>query len=163
MEKNSSNYDILDKIIANNKKSKSWTILCVILLCILSGIVLKMYFDISEKKKIITQNNTTINQQNLVIEKLDDFLKIQNYSIDTLAAKYDTILNKKLEEIIGEIVQARLKPKETDLTRANKLANETTIEVNDLIASIKKATKVLFDQYKKSDNITQIDSLSTNK
>ena len=78
MENNSSNYDMFDKLIANNKKAQSWTIFWVITLCLLAAAVLWMAFAVSEKNKTILDNYKTIYNQKLALQSQQEFLETKN-------------------------------------------------------------------------------------
>jgi H+/Cl- antiporter ClcA len=98
MENNYSNYDMLDKLIANNKKAKSWTAFWIIALCLLAGAVLWMAFDISQKKK-------TINEQKLALQTRDEFLEVKNHLIDSLVANCNVAKTEIVKSYDSAIVQ----------------------------------------------------------
>ena len=72
MEPGFSNYEMFDKLIANNKKAHSWTIFWITVLCILAGAITWMAYDISEKKK-------TIAQQKQALQTQEEFLETKNH------------------------------------------------------------------------------------
>jgi cell division protein FtsL len=77
MENNYSNYDMLDKLIANNKKAKSWTAFWMIILCLMAAAVLWLAHSVSEKNK-------TINQQVQIIQSSEFSLEVKSRIIDSL-------------------------------------------------------------------------------
>jgi type II secretory pathway component PulL len=59
MENNYSNYDMLDKLIGNNKKAKSWTAFWLIILCLMAFAVLWLAYTISQKQNAATNKKIT--------------------------------------------------------------------------------------------------------
>ena len=53
MDNDHSNYELLENLVANNKKAKVWTTILVVILFVLAGVVFKFYLDIREKKATI--------------------------------------------------------------------------------------------------------------
>lgn len=172
MENNSSNYDMFDKLITNNKKAQSWTIFWVTALCLLAGAVLWMAFDISKKKKELILKEQTIKSQG-------EFLETKNHLIDSLVANcnvakseivntYDSVITQTEKAIktivntnidsgkplqITETQQAKLKEVSKSIQHAkNNLNNEKT--------NTKKDIPRLFIQYNNKNDSRQIAILS---
>lgn len=77
MENDYSNYDMLDKLIGNNKKAKSWTAFWLFILCLMAGAVLYLAYTISEKNK-------TISLQGQIIQTSEFNLEVKSRIIDSL-------------------------------------------------------------------------------
>ena len=77
MENNYSNYDMLDKLIGNNKKAKSWTAFWLIILCLMASTVLWLAYTISQKNK-------TISLQGQIIQTSEINLEVKSRIIDSL-------------------------------------------------------------------------------
>ena len=91
MEPAFSNYEMFDKLIANNKKAHSWTIFWITVLCIFAGTVIWMAYDISAKKK-------TIAQQKLALQTQEEFLEVKNQLIDSLVANCNTAKTEIIDQ-----------------------------------------------------------------
>ena len=68
MENNYSNYDMLDKLIGNNKKAKSWTAFWLIILCLMASTVLWLAYTISQKNKTISLQGQIIQTSAINLE-----------------------------------------------------------------------------------------------
>ena len=111
MENNYSNYDMLDKMIANNKKAKSWTAFWVIILCLMAAAVLWLANTVAEKNKTISLKDQEIQATNLNLEA-------KSLIIDSLTANCNadkTAIIKDYDSVITQ-TQAAL----------NIVTNETT-------------------------------------
>jgi hypothetical protein len=86
MENNYSNYDMLDKLVANNKKAKSWTAFWVIILCLMAVAVLWLANTVAEKNKTITLKDQEIQATNLNLEA-------KSIIIDSLTANCNAAKN----------------------------------------------------------------------
>ncbi len=82
MENEYSNYDLLDRLIANENKARSWTVFWITLLCILGGLLVWMAFSLSKKNKTIKEQlelvqsqRDTISDKNALIQSLQDDCK----------------------------------------------------------------------------------------
>ena len=159
MDNDHSNYELLENLVANNKKAKVWTTILVVILFVLAGVVFKFYLDIREKNATIIGQGKMIVSQHVVIAKLDTFLAIQNSSIDNIRRKYETSINSKIDTMQQKIVAARLGTYDT-----KKVMQETNVlllvmgsEFRSFVDSIKTSTGKLRDQYIKSESITELD------
>ena len=79
MEKDFANYDLIDRMIANERKAKSWTAFWITLLCIMAGLLIWAIVSIAAKNKKITETNIilqntrdTISDKNALIKSLED-------------------------------------------------------------------------------------------
>lgn len=172
MENNYSNYDMFDKLIANNKKAKTWTVLWITALCLLAAAVLWMAFNISEKNK-------TINQQELALQTQEEFLETKNHLIDSLVANcnvskneivntYDSVI-AQTENAIKTIVNTNIdsgKPlqiterQQTRLKEVSKSIQYVKTNLDNVKMDIRKPITRLFIQYNNKNNIGQVERLS---
>ena len=98
MENNYSNYDMLDKLIGNNKKAKSWTAFWLLILCLMAGAVLWLAYTISEKNK-------TISLQGQIIETSEFNLEVKSRIIDSLTENCNdakTEIVKSCDSVISQ-------------------------------------------------------------
>ena len=172
MDNKYDNYDMFDKLIANNKKAQSWTIFWVTTLCLLAGAVLWMAFTISEKNK-------TISAQKLTLQTQEEFLESKNQLIDSLVAnctaaktaivnKCDSVITQTqaaIKEVINSTpsnphnannlsVQQNIKLKEADESIQYIKANLYNVKTN-----FNKSSTRLFIQYNDKDNAAQVAQL----
>lgn len=170
MENNYSNYDMLDKLIANNKKAKSWTAFWVIILCLMSAAILWMAFTVSEKNK-------KINQQVQVIQSNKEILEMKSRIIDSLTENcnvakteiikdYDSVIVETQKALaivnaetqpgnniqISAVQQKQLKDANTSIKRI-----KTNIAITKL--EIKKENTRLFVQYNNAEDEARIKRL----
>lgn len=169
MDSNYSNYDMFDKLIANNRKAQSWTVFWVTALCLLACAVLWMAWDIAQKKKIITEKD-------LVIQTQEEYLEAKNYLIDSLMTncnagkkeireKYDSVLTKTENVIkaietaasnpdvsgkIPEMQQVKLKEVKTNIEQIKENMNRN---------AVKMKTR-LFIQYNDKEKYRQVEEFS---
>lgn len=100
MENNYSNYDMLDKLIANNKKAKSWTAFWVFILCVMSAAILWMVYTVSEKNKQITR-------QGQVIQTNKEILEMKSRIIDSLTENCNVAKTEIIKEYDSVIVETQ--------------------------------------------------------
>lgn len=175
MENNYSNYDMFDKLIANNKKAQSWTIFWVTALCLLAAAVLWMAYAISEKNK-------TISNQRLALQTQAEFLEVKNHLIDSLTANCNAaktaIVNKcdsaisKTQAAIQEVIAMNVNnPNPVDTGEGFNQKNIKLKEADESIISIKKhlynvkmeaitEKNRIFIQYNDKDNSGRVEALS---
>jgi hypothetical protein len=169
MDSNYSNYDMFDKLIANNRKAQSWTVFWVTALCLLAGVVLWMAWDIAQKKKIITEKD-------LVIQTQEEYLEAKNFLIDSLITncnagkkeireKYDSVLTKT-ENVLKAIETAANDPAvsakipETQQVKLNEVkTNIERIKENMKNNTVKMKTR-LFIQYNDKEKYRQVEEFS---
>jgi len=172
MDNKYDNYDMFDKLIANNKKAQSWTIFWVTTLCLLAGAVLWMAFTISEKNK-------TISAQKLTLQTQEEFLESKNQLIDSLVANCTaakTAIVNKCDSVITQ-TQAAIKEvinaNPSNSGNTNKLSVQQNIKLKEADESIQyiktnlynvrtnfnKSSTRLFIQYNDKDNAAQVAQL----
>jgi hypothetical protein len=132
-----SNYDMLDKMIANSKRAKSWTVFWVTTLCLLAAAVLWMAFDIADKQQIIKI-------QKIALQSQEEFLESKNNLIDSLVAnckgqkanivnKYDSVLSQT-EQSINAIIRP-------DTTQGVIVTTGVTIADKNKLALVNKSLR----------------------
>lgn len=168
MDSNYSNYDMFDKLIANNRKAQSWTVFWVIALSLLACAVLWMAWDIAQKKKIITEKD-------LVIQTQEEYLEAKNYLIDSLVTncnagkkeiteKYDSVITET-ESVIKAIESAG-----TDPATNVKIPEKQQVKLKEVKTSIEKIKQMnnpavrmktrLFIQYNDKEKAKEVEELS---
>lgn len=168
MENNYSNYDMLDKMIANNKKAKSWTAFWMIILCLMAAAVLWLAYTVSEKNK-------KIDQQVQVIQSNEFNLEVKSRIIDSLTencndAKAEIV--KSCDSVITQTQNTLLTIVDTDnqtgapiqitaqqqekLKEASTSINKIKKELYYVKADIKKNNTRLFVQFNNTDNNSQV-------
>lgn len=174
MENKFANYDMFDKLIANNKKAQSWTIFWVTALCILAGVVLWMAFTISEKNK-------TISDQKLSIQTQSEFLETKSRLIDSLIANcniakseivktYDSAIirtENALQTIVNTNVAAGMPEEITqiqqnEIKKVNREIQYVKTNIEKIKVNIRKPVTRLFIQYNDKENSRQIEQLLGN-
>ncbi len=146
MENNESNYDLVETLIANSKRSKWWTTVLVVVLCLLSALVLIIYNDNRKKKQ-------TIADQQFAITKLDTFINVQNRAVDSLRNKYDTVVNKYISDIRYYVEYASNNQYHNGdgLRTANELLYQMEDQFKMFVDSIKSETSRLRNELVEKD------------
>lgn len=141
MENNYSNYDMLDKLIGNNKKAKSWTAFWLLILCLMAGAVLYLAYTISEKNK-------TISLQGQIIQTSEINLEVKSRIIDSLTENCNdakTEIIKSCDSVITQTQTTLLSLVNTDKPRHRFLSRNPASTPIQLSASqqaqIKAATE----------------------
>ena len=168
MENNYSNYDMLDKLIGNNKKAKSWTAFWLIILCLMAGAVLYLAYTISEKNK-------TISLQGQIIETSELNLEVKSRIIDSLTencndAKAEIV--KSCDSVITQTQTTLLSIVNTDnaagtpvqisavqqarLREATKSIQAVKTNLYNVKTAIAKNSTKLFVQYNNTANAAQV-------
>lgn len=163
-----SNYDMLDKMIANNKRAKSWTAFWVVTLCLLAAAVLWMAFDIAKKEKTIAANEQTINTQQTDLQKNKEALEDKNNLIDSLLANckgqkeniinmYDSVISQTEQSItaiikpanttIGSIGGGVSVAEKSKLAQLNRTLRASKTDLSVLKNKISKEQTKIFIQY----------------
>jgi hypothetical protein len=168
MENNYSNYDMLDKLIANNKKAKSWTAFWIVLLCLLAGAVLWLAHTLSEK-------NQTINQQVQVIQSNQFNLEVKSRIIDSLTENCndakaeivkscDSVISETQNTLSGIVntstqtgapIQISVQQQEK-LKEANKSISKIKTDLYYLKTDIKKNSTRLFVQFNNKEDAARL-------
>ncbi|MEP7238398.1 MAG: hypothetical protein ABI685_11050 [Ferruginibacter sp.] len=171
MENNYSNYDMLDKLIANNKKAKSWTAFWMLILCLMAAAVLWLAYTVSEKNK-------TISQQVQIIQSSENSLEIKSRIIDSLTENCnddkaaivkscDSVITKTQDAITaiintdnqgGTPIQITAK-QQKELKEANTSITKVKTELYYVKTDIRKNNTKLFVQFNNTDNAAQIKRL----
>lgn len=181
MENKFANYDMFDKLIANNKKAQSWTIFWVATLCLMAGAVLWMAFSMSEKNKIILENYKTITEQGLVLQSQKEFLEAKNLLIDSLVANCNVAKNEIVKTYDSAIVQTQnalqtivstnsnagtpaeiTEIQQNEIKKANRNIQIAQTNIQNIKINIRKPVTRLFIQYNNKDNAGQIEQVLGN-
>ncbi len=151
MENNYSNYDMLDKMVANNKKAKSWTAFWVIILCLMAVAVLWLANTVSEKNKAII-----IKDQNLELKSriIDSLTKNCNEAKTEIIKDYDSVITQTqvaLDIVTNESNSGsgtNLSPDQKEkIKEANTTIERIQKDLKNVKAEIKKVNPRLFIQY----------------
>ena len=168
MENNYSNYDMLDKLIGNNKKAKSWTAFWLIILCLMASTVLWLAYTISQKNK-------TISLQGQIIQTSEINLEVKSRIIDSLTencndAKSEIV--KSCDSVITQTQSTLLAIVNTDnaagtpiqitasqqarLREASKSIQAVKTNLYYVKTAISKNNTKLFVQYNNTENAAQV-------
>lgn len=168
MENNYSNYDMLDKLIGNNKKAKSWTAFWLIILCLMASTVLWLAYTISQKNK-------TISLQGQIIQTSEINLEVKSRIIDSLTencndAKSEIV--KSCDSVITQTQSTLLAIVNTDnatgtpiqitasqqarLREASKSIQAVKTNLYYVKTAIAKNNTKLFVQYNNTANAAQV-------
>ncbi len=156
MENNYSNYDMLDKLIANNKKAKSWTAFWVILLSLMAAAVLGLAYTVSEKNKALSEKDKAM------IQMSSEYMEMKSVLIDSLTAackdSSTAIINKIYDSLVTptqvalDIVNQKTQPgSNSQFTSAQQ---EKLKKVNTSIANVKNMIRI--EKKKISDDNTRL-------
>ena len=169
MENNYSNYDMLDKLVANNKKAKSWTAFWMIILCLMAGAVLWLAYIVSEKNKIIdkltkAKIQTSTEYMELKSVLIDSLMQNCNDAQAAIIKNCDSVISQT-QNTLSTIVntsnptgapiqitaqqQAKLKEASTSFTKVKT-------ELYYVKANIKKNNTRLFVQFNNTENAAQV-------
>lgn len=171
METKYDNYDMFDKLIANNKKAQSWTIFWVIALCLLAGAVLWMALTISAK-------NRTISEQKLSIQTQTEFLEAKSRLIDSLVANcnvakneitktYDAAIARTetaLQTIVNTSTAAGMPEQiqqlqQNEIKKVSREIQYVKTNIENIKTDIRKPVTRLFIQYNDKDNSGKVEEL----
>ncbi len=181
MENNYSNYDMLDKMIANNKKAKSWTAFWMIILCLLAAAVLWMAFAISEKNKIISGKDKNISDLVLSFQTQAEVLEAKNRLIDSMITNcnvakteivksYDSAIvqtENALNAIVNTNVSAGVpvqitEMQQNEIRKANRGIQTVKANIENIKINIRNPVTRVFIQYNNKDNSGQVEQLLGN-
>lgn len=174
MENSYSNFDILDKLIGNNKKAKSWTAFWLLILCLMAGAVLWLAYTISEKNK-------TISLQGEIIQTSEFNLEVKSRIIDSLTENCNdakTEIVKSCDSVITQTQTTLLAIVNTERTAgtpiqisaaqqaslraATKSIQAVKTNLYNVKTAITKNNTKLFVQYNNTANAAQVNRLLSN-
>jgi uncharacterized coiled-coil protein SlyX len=172
MENNYSNYDMLDKMIANNKKAKSWTAFWMVLLCLMALAVLWLANTVSEKNKTISAKNDVITATTLSLEQksriIDSLTENCNDAKTNIIKTYDSVITDA--QVALDIVNTKNQsgPNTTftpvqkeELKKINTSIQKVKGNLNVVKAEIKKNNTRLFIQYNDQKNTDPVNKLQS--
>ncbi len=169
MEKEYSNYDMLDKLVANNKKAKSWTAFWVIILCLMAGTVLWLASILVKKNEALSMTKHELAVSNTNLEATTLFLDSLKLVCDAgktaIIKDYDSVITQTQAAL--NIVTNETSGSNMNLTAAQqkkiKDATSSIKKIQDEIkivkADIKKVTPRLFIQYNNKDEADRIEKM----
>lgn len=178
MEKDYSNYDMLDKLLTNSKKAKSWTILWITVLCLLAASLLLMANTISKKNMELEKINKELIIKDQTIQSKDEFLVVKNLLIDSLVANcnvakteiaksYDSAI-VQTENIIQSIVDKNpntnrpvmiTRREQNQLKEAGRDIQNVKENVQTANMEVKQPVTRLFIHYNNEKNSKQIETI----
>ena len=163
MEKDFANYDVIDRMIANERKAKSWTVFWITLLCILAGLLLWAIVSISKKNKEIKETNIilqstrdTISGKNALIKSLED-------DCNRNIAKFSDSIKQEVAVTLAEITKIDSSGNTASQSDKNIIITKSIKELDKKFREIKtdfqKEKIRLFIQYNNPDDIDKINRL----
>lgn len=171
MENNYSNYDMLDKMIANSKKAKSWTVFWVVLLCLMAGAVLWLAHTVRKKDRIISeltraQIQTSAQYMELKSNIIDSLVENCNDAQNEILKKYDSVISQSQValDIVNSESQSGSDTKFTpvqkeELKKINTSIQKVKSNIKTVQAEIRKSSTRLFIQYNNQKDIEPINRL----
>lgn len=174
MDKEYANYDLLDRMIANEKKAKSWTVFWISLLCILGGLVIWMAIRMNRQNKELNDKFEIIQAQNETLRSQRDTISDKNALIKSLEEDCNrdkTRMSDSFKVAVTAALTSIAKAEETNTTTnqqtdqsALATAKENTIKRLD--AKIIEINRVfqkdklrIFIQYNNSADLGKINNL----
>jgi hypothetical protein len=167
MESEYTNYDLLDRLIANEKKAKSWTVFWITLLCILAGLLVWLVFSISEKNKTIRDQLDTLERKSDTISDKNALIK----SLQDDCAKDKTKMSDSLRTEVATTISALTRIDSSQLTNNGNTINPELQKQKLLVIQNldKKFTQInkdfqkekvrIFIQYNDAGDLAQINNL----
>ena len=168
MENNYSNYDMLDKLIANNKKAKSWTAFWMLILCLMSGAVLWLAYTVNTKNKTIKDNQLVIASNIEILELksriIDSLTENCNVAKTDIIKGYDSVIMQTQQALA--IVTEEVQPgnniqisevQQQKITEAKSSIKRLKTELNTTKLEIKKENPRLFIQYNSTEKAKQVE------
>lgn len=137
MIEDSKNIDLLQKFIENEKKAKLWTILTVILFCLLAFGVIYLAWKLQD-----TQKNLSVAQKNILAQA--DSIKVLSKELDIALAKADS-----LNETLASENESLL----------NRKANYDSLQniTSSLLINLSEIKKINPDIYIENQNTNVLD------
>lgn len=164
MDNDNANYDMLDTMIANSKKAKSWTAFWISILCVLGAVVIWMAYTVVEKNKIIAQTNTDLVTKSRIIDSLTENC---NDAKSEIINEYDSVIVQTQQAL--NIVNAKGSHRNTSkwtidekkkLEEANISLTRIKADINTVKAQIKKESTRIFLQYNNAENADKTNKLA---
>lgn len=174
MAQDYSNYDMLDKLLSNERKAKSWTICWITLLCLLSGLVIWMAVHMNQQNRRLQEQYDIIKAQNEKLENQRDTISDKNALIKSMEEDCNRDKTRMTDSFKTAATAALASIVKTEQshppvsgqrdTGAIKRAQETTIRNLDVkLAQISKAFQKdkprLFIQYNNQNDLAKINKL----
>ena len=163
MEKDFANYDLIDRMIANERKAKSWTAFWITLLCILAGLLIWAIVSIAEKKKTIKEQyetlkntrDTILNKDALINSLREDCNRDITKFSDSIKQEVDITLSQiaKIDSIAGSGRQS------DNSIKITKSIRELDKKFKQLKTDIQKEKIRLFIQYNNPGDIDKVNQL----
>lgn len=169
MENNYSNYDMFDKLIANNKKAQSWTVFWAVALCVLAGVVIALAIANSRQKRTIADLSLSAEYKTRVIDSLKSILqKDVNKRVDSIEGYISNINTgfKKIQEGYNKPGNSNTANEQVTQKENFKNVNSSIQELNDKVRQIKsdfqKDKLRFFIQYNNAGDEEKINILANN-
>ena len=168
MENNYSNYDMLDKMVGNNRKAKSWTAFWMIALCLMATGLIWLAYTVSEKNKTISQQVQVIQSSQLNLELksriIDSLTENCNDAKAEIVKSCDSVITQTqntISAIINTDIQtsgpiqitAQEQAKLKDASNSIQRVKTNLYKVQTAI--LKQSTK-LFLQYNNTENANDV-------
>ncbi len=171
MENDYSNYDMIDKLIGNGKKAKSWTAFWMLALCLMAAGLIWLAYTVSEKNKMISQQVQVIQSSQLNLELksriIDSLTENCNDAKAEIVKTCDSVITQTQQTITKIVsndnqpnvplqitVQEQAKLKDA----SNSMQRIKTNLYNVKTAILKQSTK-LFVQYNNKENTDEVNRL----
>jgi len=136
MEKEFAIYDLVDRMIANERKARSWTIFWITLLCIMGGVLIWAIASISEKNKTIKEKLDIVESQHDSILNRDTLIRSLEESCERSMARLSDSLKKEVDKTLAIIAKmdsatspVRQKEKEIAINNSIQKLNQKLQEI----------------------------------
>jgi len=161
MDKDYSNYDLFDRLIANERKAKSWTVFWITLLCIMAGVLLWAVISISEKNKTIKAQMETMKNQRDTISDREALIKSLQDDCGKSIAKFSDSLNREVDKTISSIAKMENSPaagteKNAEIAKSVKQLN---VRFEQIKKEFQKEKPSLFIQYNNNSDQDKVNNL----
>ncbi|MEO6541348.1 MAG: hypothetical protein ABIN74_10170, partial [Ferruginibacter sp.] len=138
MEKEFANYDLVDRVISNERKARSWTLFWITLLCIMGGILIWALVSILEKNKTIKDHIAIVKMQRDSILNMDSIINSLNVSWERSMERYTDSLRKEVDSTLNSIAKMETTTNPS-LQKEKAIAINTSIQkLNQKLQEIKK-------------------------
>ena len=147
MEKEFANYDLFDRVIANEKKARSWTVFWITALCLMATAIIGLALNISKEKK----KNVMLQAQ---LDAYDSSKAREQNALESAIAR----CAKEKEALVDtfNLALSKLSTASNEQGSINKLKRELV----QIKTDVKKVKPRIFIQYNTADINKEIAYLS---
>jgi hypothetical protein len=162
---------MIDKLIGNSKKAKSWTAFWMLALCLMAASLIWLAYTVSEKNKMISQQVQVIHSSQLNLELksriIDSLTANCNDAKAEIVKNCDSVITQT-QQTITKIVSNDNQPnvplqitvqQQAKLKEANNSIERIKANLYNVKAALLKQSTKLFVQYNNKENSNQINQL----